>query len=98
MSVEAPVENSHVAAGPGATAPGRTARLLIMPIRFYQCFISPVLPPMCRFSPSCSAYAIGALREHGALLGLWLALRRLSRCHPWHLGGHDPVPPRRGTA
>lgn len=73
------------------------ARVLIGPIRFYQRFISPALPPTCRFSPSCSAYAVTALQEHGAVRGLWLSVRRLARCHPWHAGGYDPVPPRRGN-
>lgn len=73
------------------------ARIFIAPIRFYQLFISPALPPTCRFTPSCSAYAVGSLREHGALRGLWLTARRLAKCHPWHAGGYDPVPPRRGT-
>ncbi len=72
-------------------------RVLSAPIRFYQRFISPALPPTCRYYPSCSAYAVGALQEHGALRGLWLAVRRIGRCHPWHAGGYDPVPPRRGT-
>jgi hypothetical protein len=75
----------------------RPARVLIAPIRFYQRFISPALPPTCRFTPSCSAYAVGALQEHGALRGLWLAARRIAKCHPWHAGGYDPVPPRRGA-
>jgi len=70
------------------------ARVLIAPIRFYQRFISPALPPTCRYAPSCSAYAVTALREHGALRGSWLAIRRLARCHPWHEGGWDPVQPR----
>ncbi|QVQ50505.1 membrane protein insertion efficiency factor YidD [Spiractinospora alimapuensis] len=71
------------------------ARVLIVPVRGYQRFISPVLPPTCRFYPSCSAYAVQALRAHGALRGLWLTVRRLARCHPFHKGGLDPVPPGR---
>jgi putative membrane protein insertion efficiency factor len=70
------------------------ARLLIVPIRGYQLFISPALPPTCRFYPSCSAYAVEALRVHGAVKGVWLAVRRIGRCHPWHWSGYDPVPPR----
>lgn len=62
-------------------------------IRLYQLLISPVLPASCRFYPSCSHYAVEALRVHGALRGAWLAFRRLSRCHPWSAGGVDPVPP-----
>jgi putative membrane protein insertion efficiency factor len=61
-------------------------------IRGYQLIVSPWLGPRCRFYPSCSQYAHEALAVHGALRGSWLALRRLSRCHPWHPGGLDPVP------
>jgi hypothetical protein len=71
----------------------RVRFLLIALVRFYQLAISPWLPPACRYSPTCSAYAIEALRVHGPLRGLWLSLRRLLRCHPFHPGGHDPVPP-----
>jgi len=63
-------------------------------VGFYRTWISPLLPPACRFAPSCSAYAAEALQVHGALRGSWLALRRLLRCGPWHPGGYDPVPPR----
>lgn len=69
--------------------------LLVAPLRVYRRFISPFLPPSCRFHPSCSAYAVEALQLHGPLLGSWLTARRLLRCAPWHPGGHDPVP---GTA
>jgi putative membrane protein insertion efficiency factor len=67
-------------------------------IRLYQLLLSPVLPPRCRFLPSCSDYAMEALATHGALAGTALALRRLLRCHPWGGSGYDPVPPadRRG--
>lgn len=68
-------------------------RLAISLLRGYQYLISPLLGPRCRFHPSCSHYAIEALQQHGLLRGLWLTLRRLLRCHPWHPGGHDPVPP-----
>lgn len=74
-------------------SPSQLARLLILPIRGYQRFISPLLPPACRFYPSCSAYAVEALKVHGAARGLWLAVRRIARCHPFHPGGLDPVPP-----
>ncbi|WP_243726582.1 membrane protein insertion efficiency factor YidD [Actinocrispum wychmicini] len=74
---------------------GPVAWVLVQPIRAYQRWISPALPPSCRFYPSCSAYAVEALQVHGALKGLWLAVRRLLRCGPWHPGGIDPVPPRR---
>jgi uncharacterized protein len=68
------------------------ARLFIGLVRLYQWLISPLLPPSCRFYPSCSAYSVEALRRHGALRGSWLTLRRLGRCHPFHPGGLDPVP------
>ncbi|HET9949949.1 MAG TPA: membrane protein insertion efficiency factor YidD [Longimicrobiales bacterium] len=64
-------------------------------IRGYQLAISSWTLPSCRFTPTCSAYAIDAVRTHGALRGSWLALRRLARCHPWGGFGWDPVPPRR---
>jgi putative membrane protein insertion efficiency factor len=67
--------------------------LLIYLVRAYQLILSPMLGQNCRFYPSCSHYAIEALRVHGAARGGWLALRRLGRCHPWHEGGPDPVPP-----
>jgi uncharacterized protein len=68
------------------------SRVLILPIRLWQRTFSVILPPSCRFSPSCSAYAIEALQRHGPLRGLWLALRRIGRCHPWGPSGYDPVP------
>ena len=68
------------------------AALLRALVRVYQWVVSPLLPPSCRFYPSCSAYAATALERHGALRGSWLAARRLARCHPWHPGGVDPVP------
>ena len=68
------------------------ASILSVPIQVYRRWISPALPPACRFTPTCSAYALEALERHGALRGSWLAMRRLARCHPWHPGGDDPVP------
>ena len=76
--------------------------VLTLPIRAYQLVLSPLLGPRCRFYPSCSSYALEAIRTHGPLKGTWLAGRRLLRCHPWNPGGVDPVPDRRsrtaGTA
>lgn len=66
--------------------------LLLLPVRAYRRYLSPALPPHCRFSPTCSAYAIEAVQTHGALRGSWLAIRRIGRCHPFHAGGLDPVP------
>lgn len=66
--------------------------VLVLLVRGYQLFISPLLGPRCRFYPTCSQYAIQALRTHGPFKGTWLAARRIVRCHPWHPGGHDPVP------
>ena len=77
------------------TGPARTsigARALMVPIRAWR-VVSRRLPPRCRFYPSCSAYALEALSEHGARRGTWLAARRVARCHPWNPGGLDPVPP-----
>lgn len=68
------------------------ARVLIACVRLYQAGISSWTPPTCRFTPTCSSYAIEALREHGALRGAWLAARRIGRCHPWGWFGFDPVP------
>jgi len=65
---------------------------LLLLIRAYQLAISPLLGSRCRFHPSCSEYSLDALRRYGALRGLWLAMRRVGRCHPWHPGGYDPVP------
>lgn len=67
-------------------------QVLIAPIRGYQWLISPLLPPRCRFVPSCSSYAIEALERHGAAQGGWLAVKRICRCHPLNPGGYDPVP------
>jgi len=64
-------------------------------LRLYRLFISPLYGQVCRFHPTCSAYALGAVERHGALLGSYLAARRLIRCHPWNAGGYDPVPERR---
>ena len=65
---------------------------LIVLVKFYQYCISPLKPPCCRFTPTCSQYALQALRKHGPLKGGWLTLRRILRCHPWGGSGYDPVP------
>ena len=69
--------------------------ILKLPIHFYRKFISPLLPPACRFYPTCSEYALQAIDIHGPLRGSWLAVRRIARCHPFHPGGIDPVPPKK---
>ena len=72
------------------------AALLLAGIAAYRALLRPVLPPSCRFAPSCSEYARQAVEGHGAVRGVWLAVRRVARCHPWNAGGFDPVPARKG--
>jgi putative membrane protein insertion efficiency factor len=67
-------------------------RALIGLLHLYKLCISPLLGPRCRFYPSCSSYAIEAIRSRGVCMGCWLTVKRLLRCHPWHPGGYDPVP------
>ncbi len=69
--------------------------LLIGFLKAYRTLVSPLYGEVCRYYPSCSAYALDAVREHGSVRGSWLAVRRLARCHPWAAGGVDHVPPRR---
>lgn len=69
--------------------------LLKIPIKFYQWFISPVFPNSCRYTPTCSHYAVKSLDEWGPIKGLWLAIKRMSRCHPWGDSGYDPVPKKK---
>ncbi len=69
--------------------------VLIWLLKAYRFAISPLYGQVCRFYPTCSAYALEAVTQHGALKGSWLAIRRVGRCHPWNPGGYDPVPPRR---
>ena len=79
-----------------ASRPSLVSRLLAagmaLPVKFYRGAISPYTPPTCRFTPTCSQYALEALRRHGAFKGSWLTARRLLRCHPWGGSGYDPVP------
>ena len=65
--------------------------ILILFVRFYQVFTSPLFPPTCRFTPTCSAYAIEAIQKKGPIRGLWMTIKRISKCHPFHPGGYDPV-------
>ena len=69
-------------------------KLMILLIKFYQKCISPLLPNVCRYTPSCSQYFIEALQIHGVIKGSWLGIKRLLRCHPWGGSGYDPVPPK----
>ena len=77
-------------------APNRLSRLLARPlvalVRFYQRYISPLTPPSCRYTPTCSQYTVEALQKHGLLKGGWLALKRIASCNPWGGSGYDPVP------
>lgn len=66
--------------------------ILIVPIKFYKWFLSPYLGQSCRYTPSCSTYALEALQKHGPFKGLWLTLKRIVSCNPWGGHGHDPVP------
>lgn len=66
--------------------------LLLIPIKFYQLFISPLLGNHCRFSPTCSQYSYDSIKQYGFFNGLNLSIKRIGKCHPWHTGGFDPVP------
>jgi uncharacterized protein len=68
------------------------SEILVLPIRLYQILLSPILPNACRYTPTCSHYAVEALRKHGPIKGLFLATKRILSCHPWGGHGHDPVP------
>lgn len=94
MAEDTPNTRHHVP----ARRPAPLTWVLLALVRCYRKVVSPLLPPSCRFYPSCSAYAVEALTVHGALRGTWLTLRRLARCGPWHPGGLDPVPPPRSAA
>src|SRR5437868_3012138 len=80
------------AASPGAVEPRLAVRAALALLRLYKLLFSPYFPGACRFLPSCSEYAATAIRRHGVLRGVWLAIRRLARCHPLCAAGHDPVP------
>lgn len=67
-------------------------KIFILPIRFYQYAISPLLGPSCRFNPTCSHYMVEAIEEWGIFKGVWLGIKRITKCHPWGPHGHDPVP------
>jgi len=67
-------------------------KIIILLVKAYRAVISPLIPPSCIYTPTCSQYAIEAVEKHGAVRGTVLAVKRLSRCHPWHKGGYDPVP------
>ena len=69
--------------------------IFIFPVKVYQCFISPLLGPRCRYQPTCSHYMIQAIEEWGPIKGIWLGLKRIGSCHPWGGHGHDPVPKRK---
>ena len=78
----------------GVTRASPLRELVVLLLRVYQLTLSPLLGPVCRFAPSCSSYAVTAVRRYGVLHGAWLTARRLARCHPWNDGGWDPVPER----
>ncbi|MDY4279784.1 membrane protein insertion efficiency factor YidD [[Pasteurella] aerogenes] len=73
--------------------PSIGAKILVGLVRFYQVVISPLIGPRCRFTPTCSCYALEALKMHGAAKGSWLTVKRILKCHPLNAGGYDPVPP-----
>ena len=92
MIARAPESGGETSADDAAESPSLLAKIFLGLIAFYRRGISPLLPPLCRFEPSCSCYAAESIRLHGAWRGGVLALRRLLRCHPFSKGGYDPVP------
>jgi putative membrane protein insertion efficiency factor len=94
MTAHVALPQARVIAMVGRRVGRVVGRAIIATLRFYHRWISPMRPPACRYTPSCSAYAVTAIERFGVLRGCWLAARRLSRCHPYHRGGHDPVPDR----
>lgn len=89
-------EWSHLVHGMINNASRVTVGVMIFVIQLYRNMVSPLRLPTCRFTPSCSQYAVDALAEYGLVSGSWLALIRLGKCGPWHHGGWDPVPERHG--
>ena len=77
--------------------PAAPVRALVYVVQLYRNMISPLRPPSCRFTPTCSEYAVEALQEYGIFRGSWLAIARLAKCGPWHRGGWDPIPDRTAT-
>ena len=71
------------------------AKIFILPIRYYRYFISPMFPPSCRFTPTCSNYFIEAIKKLGPIYGFWSGIKRISKCHPWGEYGYDPVPDKK---
>jgi uncharacterized protein len=69
--------------------------IVLIPVYFYKYAISPFIPASCRYIPTCSTYAVEAVKIHGPFKGFWLATKRIARCHPWGTGGYDPVPPKK---
>lgn len=67
-------------------------QILLILVKIYQRIISPMFPPSCRFTPSCSQYSYEAISQYGVLKGLWLSVKRIGRCNPWNSGGYDPIP------
>lgn len=86
--------NDHDPPNPDALVkrPGAAARFGMFMIRGYQTYISPLLPPACRYTPTCSQYTMEAIQKYGFFRGSWMGAKRISRCHPLHSGGYDPVP------
>ena len=85
-------KQSHVQRQPSTKMRDLINKIFILPIRLYQLFLSPLLGSNCRHNPTCSHYAIEAIREWGPLKGIWLGMKRIARCHPWGTSGYDPVP------
>ena len=83
---------SLAASGAQSAKPGLASRAFTALIHFYQRYLSPLHPPCCIYTPTCSEYAVQAIKKYGALKGTWLAVKRICRCHPFHEGGYDPVP------